>query len=65
MEILSKILHNLYDKDVLSDESILAWNKKLGSAAPSEQIQATICSKIKPLVAWLEQSDSESEDDSD
>jgi len=65
MEIIAKVLHNLYDKDVLSDETILAWNKKLSSAGPTEKIQATICSKIKPLIAWLEQSDSESEDDSD
>ena len=65
MEILAKVLHNLYDRDVLSDESILSWHKKLLSAGPKEQPQATICSKIKPLIAWLEQSDSESENDSD
>ena len=65
MEILAKVLHTLYDRDVLSDQSILSWNKKLGSADPTEQLQATICSKIKPLIAWLEQPDSDSEDDSD
>jgi translation initiation factor eIF-2B subunit epsilon len=65
MEILAKVLHNLYDRDVLSDESIISWHKKLLSAGPNEQPQATICSKIKPLIAWLEQSESESENDSD
>ena len=65
MEILPKVLHTLYEKDVLSDISILSWNKQLLSAGPSDQIKSTICSKIKPLIAWLEQSDSESDDDSD
>ena len=65
VEVLAKILHILYDKDVLSDESIITWYKKLGSVGSTQEPQASICSKLKPLIAWLEQSDSESEEDSD
>ena len=65
MELLAKVLHHLYDKEELSDESITTWYKKLGSAGPKEEPQASICIKLKPLIAWLEQSDSESEEDSE
>ena len=59
LEIFPKILHALYDEDVLSDSIILSWNKKL-SASGSPMV-----SRLEPLVTWLEQSDSESESDSE
>ena len=59
LEIFPKILHALYDEDVLSDTIILSWNKKL-SASGSPMV-----SRLEPLVTWLEQSDSESESDSE
>lgn len=61
MDMLAKVVHNLYDKDILSDQAIVSWHGKLDSVGP----QATIRSKLKPLIAWLEESDSESEEDSD
>ena len=65
LDILAKVLHNLYDKEVLSDESIISWYKKLGSAGPEVEPQASICTKLEPLIAWLEESDSDSEEDSE
>ena len=59
LEIFPKILHALYDEDVLSDHILLSWNKKL-SASGSPMV-----SRMKPLITWLEQSDSESESDSE
>jgi len=65
LEVVAKVLHKLYDKDVLSDETIISWYNKLGAAGATREPQASICSKLKDLIAWLEQSDSESEEDSD
>merc|ERR1719370_578894 len=65
LEVVAKVLHKLYDKDVLSDETIISWYNKLGADGATREPQASICSKLKDLIAWLEQSDSESEEDSD
>jgi len=65
IEVVAKVLHKLYDKDVLSDESIISWYNKLGAAGATREPHASLCSKLKDLIAWLEQSDSESEEDSD
>ena len=65
IDLLAKVLHTLYDKDVLSDGCIRSWHQKLSSAGPTEEPQHSICSKLKPLIAWLEQSDSESEEESE
>merc|ERR1712083_1104913 len=32
VEVVAKVLHKLYDKDVLSDETIISWYNKLGAA---------------------------------
>ena len=62
-DLLAKILHALYDKDVLSDQTILAWHSSLASSADPTKVK--MAAKLKALVAWLEQSDSESEEESD
>ena len=59
MEIFPKILHALYDEDVLSDRIILSWNNKLAASG------SPMVPRLEPLITWLEQSDSESESESD
>ena len=59
LEIFPKILHALYDEDVLSDSIILNWNKKLTASG------SPLVSRLEPLITWLEQSDSESESESE
>ena len=61
LDILPKILQNLYDKDVLSDDNILLWNKKLVQASKQDQLKERLVSKLKPFIEWLEQSESESD----
>ena len=65
MEIFPKILHTLYDEDILSDKTILAWNKELSASSAQDKDKAQMVARLKPLISWLEQSDSESETDSD
>ena len=59
LEIFPKVLHALYDEDVLSDSIILNWNKKLTASA------SPLVSRLEPLITWLEQSDSDSESESE
>ena len=65
MEIFPKILHSLYDEDILSDEIILSWNEELSAGSSEDDTKHQMVSRLKPLISWLEQSDSESETDSD
>ena len=59
LDIMPKILQVLYDKDILSDDSIFAWNKKLISSSKSDPVMDSLISKLKPFIAWLEESDEE------
>merc|ERR1719300_257200 len=63
LDVLAKVLHILYDKDVLSDEAIISWHKKLLSGSSTTENSKALFSKLKPLIEWLEQSDSESDED--
>jgi len=56
-EVVAKLLHLLYDLDILSDESILKWSAKLQDTA--------IKTKISAFLDWLDEDDSEEESDED
>merc|ERR1719232_1232520 len=63
LEILPKIMQNLYDEhDVLSDNNILLWYKKL-MGDKQDPLKSKIVTKLKPFIDWLQESDSESESD--
>jgi len=53
MDIMAKVLHFLYEFDILGESSILTWAKKLQDL--------TLKKKIAPFLEWLE----EEEDDDD
>ena len=56
-------MQNLYDEhDVLSDNNILIWYKKM-SSDKQDPVKAKIVTKLKPFIDWLQESDSESESD--
>ena len=58
-----KILHQLYDKDLVSEEVVTKW----GSVASKKYVDRTISKKIRraaePFIKWLEEA--EEDDDSD
>ena len=63
LDLLPKILQNLNQElEVLSDENILAWNKKMTAASKTDPMKAKIVTKLKPFIEWLEQSESEESD---
>jgi len=53
MPIVSKIVHHLYEEDVLKEDIILKWHKTTSGVLQE---------KMKALIEWLEE---ESEDDSE
>jgi len=62
LEILPKVLHFLYERDILEDSSILPWMEEQGQDA---QVKAAIRAKCKNFTAWLEEDDSEGESEED
>ena len=55
----AKILHMLYDMDVLSEVSVLAWAREKEGA---EEEDKKFLKLAAPFVAWLKEADEESED---
>jgi translation initiation factor eIF-2B subunit epsilon len=55
----AKILHMLYDMDVLSEVSVLAWAREKEHA---EEEDKKFLKLAAPFVAWLKEADEESDD---
>lgn len=58
----AKILHTLYDMDVISEESVLAWAEEKADADESEK---KFLNLARPFVDWLEEASSEEESSSE
>ncbi|XP_037071449.1 translation initiation factor eIF-2B subunit epsilon-like [Pollicipes pollicipes] len=58
---LAKVLMVLYQKDILSETTILAWYNESQELTPEA---VRVRQQVRRLVEWLEQADEESEDDS-
>lgn len=52
--VLGKLLHKLYDKDILSEDIVTKWFAKLEAS--------TLKKSVEPFVKWLQEADEESED---
>uniref|UniRef100_A0A8D9DUX5 Translation initiation factor eIF2B subunit epsilon n=1 Tax=Cacopsylla melanoneura TaxID=428564 RepID=A0A8D9DUX5_9HEMI len=55
--VAGKLLHKLYDKDILSEEIVTKWFNKLESSPLKKSVE--------PFVNWLQEADEESADDDD
>lgn len=53
-----KVLHWFYEKDVLTEESILPWYSKLSDTSRLKV-------KIQPFVKWLQEADEETDSESE
>jgi len=58
----AKILHILYDMDVISEDSILAWAEE---KADADEADKKFLKLAQPFIDWLEEASSEEESDSD
>lgn len=58
---LNKLLHILYDKDILDEQSILTWYNS--PADPESTIAQDLRKKVVPLINWLIEADEESSEE--
>ena len=65
LPIIAKIVHFMYDTDVLSDDAILDWYHNAGSdeedddELPNANAGDMVRQKMKPLIKWLEEESDE------
>lgn len=57
---ISKVIHYLYDKDVVTEDAIVTWYEQLDEEEHEELKQ-----QLKELIEWLNQSSDDDEEDSD
>ena len=57
------VLKTFYDLDILDEEVILDWAKKVSKKYVSRAIARQMREKAKPFIEWLEQASEEEEDD--
>ncbi|KNC98198.1 translation initiation factor eIF2B catalytic subunit epsilon [Spizellomyces punctatus DAOM BR117] len=62
VKFVSRILHGLYDLDVLSEDAIIKWHQSLKSAPePKSKIREA----AQALVQWLQEAEEEDDDEDD
>lgn len=61
--IVPKILSVLYDKDLVSEEVILAWGSKVSKKYVPKDVSKKVRRAAKPFVSWLKEADEEEESD--
>ncbi|KAG6557805.1 hypothetical protein Mapa_000572 [Marchantia paleacea] len=60
--IFASVLQELYDKDVISEEAIIAWASEKQQADESDKVFVKQCERF---IQWLEEASEEDEDDED
>ncbi len=64
--IAKNAIHLLYELDVVSEDSILRWYRRGADGRDEdgdEEFAEEIRRKVKPLIEWLQEEDSSSEDE--
>merc|ERR1712209_75762 len=66
--LLPKVAHILkafYDEDIIDEEVILEWAKKVSKKYVSKELSEQIHKKAEPFITWLKEAEEESDDDED
>ncbi|XP_030832339.1 translation initiation factor eIF-2B subunit epsilon [Strongylocentrotus purpuratus] len=61
--IFAKLVHHLYDADILSEEVILKWYSKMDQDADTRRRE--VRSKLASFVTWLQEAEEESDEEGD
>jgi len=59
------IFKAFYDHDVIEEEVILDWGKKVSKKYVSKELSEKIHEKLKPFLTWLKEAEEEESDESD
>jgi len=57
------ILKVLYDEDIIDEESILDWAKKVSKKYVSKELSEQIHKKADPFIKWLKEAEEETSDE--
>lgn len=60
---IPKILHSLYDNDILEEDVIISWGSKASKKYVDKDISKKVRKAAKSFIEWLENAESESESD--
>lgn len=60
-KVIVKVLHQLYEDDILSEEVILSWHKSVFNDDEMEADRKNIRKQVEPLVRWLNEAEEESD----
>lgn len=66
--LLPKVAHifkELFEEDILEEEVILEWSKKVSKKNVSKEMAQKIHEKVAPFVKWLKEAEEESDESSD
>ncbi|CAK7894021.1 eukaryotic translation initiation factor 5 [[Candida] anglica] len=58
-----KILMAVYDKDLISEEVIVAWGSKVSKKYVPKDVSKKVRKAAKPFVKWLQEADEESDEE--
>jgi len=59
------IFKAFYDHDIIDEEVILEWGKKVSKKYVSKALSEKIHEKVKPFITWLKEAEEEESDESD
>lgn len=59
------IFKAMYDHDIIDEEVILEWGKKVSKKYVSKDLSEKIHEKVKPFLTWLKEAEEEESDESD
>jgi len=59
------IFKAFYDHDIIDEEMILEWGKKVSKKYVSKELSEKIHEKLKPFLTWLKEAEEEESDESD
>jgi len=62
---VSHILKELFEADILEEDVILEWSKKVSKKYVSKDMATKIHEKATPFITWLKEAEEESEESSD
>merc|ERR1712018_524888 len=62
---VAHILKSFYDEDIIDEEVILEWGKKVSKKYVSKELSEQIHKKAEPFLNWLKEAEEESSDDDD
>lgn len=61
--VVPKLLAKLYDKELVSEEVILAWGSKVSKKYVPKDVSKKVRKAAKPFVNWLKEAEEESDDE--